>query len=205
MKRPPPNQASRAAGDRWALAHTLTARGQLLLRTGDLAAGRQALAEAEAVARELGSPFTLATALNVHAGVLLAGSDDDAALDRLEQALRLSLDLGSWNLIVTIPALALFYNLQFGQPLLVLALVAARRGILPLAATLFAAAERAAAASALVVAFPPYLASAEDCLRDLRSALDEETFDRAWSEGRELPARDLADCVSLIRNQPAPI
>jgi predicted ATPase/DNA-binding XRE family transcriptional regulator len=183
-------RTGRESRDLWALAHALAARGQLLLRSGDVDAGRTVLAEAEQVARDLGSPFTLATVLNVHAAVFLMVDEQDAALDRLAEAAALSVALGStWNLLVTVPTLAL---------------VASRRGLLDTAATLFSAAERTAAASSLAVSFPPYLDSAQRCLRELRSNLDDATFERAWNAGRDLRAGDIERHVSRIRSRSGP-
>ncbi|UQX87454.1 helix-turn-helix domain-containing protein [Jatrophihabitans telluris] len=181
---------SRAVADLWALAHALAAHGQLHLRTNDFQAGRRSLDEAEVVSRRLGSPFTLATVLNVNAGLLLSVGEDEAALVRLEEAAQLSIGLASnWNLIVTLPALAL---------------VATRQELPQLAVALFSAAERAANASSLVVAFPPYLESTDHCLRGLHSVLSDEEFERAWERGRSLDLREIDGWVSSIRARLGP-
>ena len=68
-----------AVDDLWAMAHSLLAEGQRLLTLGDFDAAATRLAEAERLARDLGSPFTLATVLNVRGTQSLLVGDEDAA------------------------------------------------------------------------------------------------------------------------------
>ncbi|TFV82779.1 XRE family transcriptional regulator, partial [Blastococcus sp. CT_GayMR20] len=70
--------AALAAGG-WVRAHAAMAEAQLRFATGDLPASAAMLDEAERLARDLGSPFTLATLLNMQATVALAADDDTAA------------------------------------------------------------------------------------------------------------------------------
>jgi hypothetical protein len=172
-------------GDRWTNAQALIARGQLLLLSGDVAGARTALADAEALARDLGGAFTLATALNVQAVLALQSSEVDDALDRLAEAAGLAVEVGTtWTLIYTLPALAV---------------VASERGLPDVAVTLFAAGATMAAASSLVVSFPPSRESAEQYLATLESQVDATSFETAWNAGRDLRPADIAEYVAQIR------
>ena len=119
------------------------AEGQRLMQTGDLGGATGALLDVERRARRLGSPFTLATALNMQASLAQVIGDDDAAIVRLVESADLAADAGiTWTLACTMPGLAV---------------LAARRGRLELAAELFAAGSAAAEAAAVAVTFPPDL------------------------------------------------
>ncbi len=164
-------------GQAWARAHAVTARGQLLLRSGDLGGGTAELAEAERLARELGSPFTLATVLNVQASLAQLAGDEDAALARWTEAADLAAEVRTtWTLAYTLPGLAV---------------VAARRGAPELAARLFAAGSATAEASSVAVAFPPDVEVARRVLPEVRAALGEAAFERAWDAGRLLRPGDV--------------
>ena len=54
-------EAARALDDGWAMAHSQLAEGQRLLVPGEYDAATATLGDAEALARELGSPLTLVT------------------------------------------------------------------------------------------------------------------------------------------------
>jgi len=79
-----------AADDAWSATHARIADGQRLLTLGRGGPAATVLAEAEAMARDLASPFTLSVALNVQATQLLGSGDDDGALDKYREATRLS-------------------------------------------------------------------------------------------------------------------
>jgi predicted ATPase/DNA-binding XRE family transcriptional regulator len=177
-------QAS-ATEDPWAMAHAMIADGQRLLTGGDFAAATARLAEAERLARDLGSPFTLATVVNVRATQSLLVGDEEAALTRYRETTRLSAEVGTtWTLIYGLPGLAT---------------VAARRGQPELAAVLFAAGAMTSDASSLVVAYPPDLAFAQEALAGVRAALGEPAFAAAWERGRGLRIADLPAWADRIR------
>jgi predicted ATPase/DNA-binding XRE family transcriptional regulator len=178
-----------AAGG-WVRAHAALAEAQLLFATGDVAASAATLAEAERLARELGSPFTLATLLNVQATVALAADDDAAALDRYAEAAALAAEVGTtWTLAYTLPGLAV---------------VAARRGLPELAAELFAAGSATAEAGSVAVSFPPDLESAGAALSAVRTELGEDAFRRAWERGRGLRPDDVPGLAGAISGRRAP-
>ena len=133
-----------------------------MLRDGDVEASRAALLEAGSVARALGSPFTLATALNGQASLAVVTGDDDTALERLTEAVDLAADIGTtWTLAYSLPALAA---------------LAARRGQAELAARLFAAGAQSASGT---VAYPPHPDAARTWLAAVRAELGEEAFAQA--------------------------
>ncbi len=177
-------------GQAWARAHAVTARGQLLLQSGDLAGGTAELAEAERLARELGSPFTLATVLNVQASLAQLAGDEETALARWTEAADLAAAVRTtWTLAYTLPGLAV---------------VAARRGAPELAARLFAAGSATAEAASVAVAFPPDVESARRVLPEVRAALGEEAFGRAWDAGRLVRPGDVPALVAGLRPSRAP-
>jgi ATP/maltotriose-dependent transcriptional regulator MalT len=174
-------------GDAWASAHAGAARGQGLLRAGDLEGSERALREAEAVARALGSPFTLATELNGRASLALARGDDDAALDLLTEAVELAARIGtSWTLAYALPALAA---------------LAARRGDPELAAELYAA---GAEASSVTVAYPPEAVVAHTSPAGVRAELGDEAFARAWERGRGVRPDAAPRLVARLTRPAAP-
>ncbi|MGY1753768.1 ATP-binding protein [Blastococcus sp. SYSU D01042] len=177
-------------GREWVGAHTAMTRGQLAFVSGDLAGGAAELAGAERIARDLASPFTLATVLNVQASVALAAEDDGTALDRWAEAGALAAEVGtSWTLAYTLPGLAV---------------LAARRGQPELAAELFAAGSTTAEADAVAVTFPPDLAVAGHWLAAVRAELGEEAFAAAWGRGRGLRPSDVLRLARALSGAPAP-
>jgi ATP/maltotriose-dependent transcriptional regulator MalT len=172
----------------WAQAHTAITRGQWLLQRGDVGGGTAVLLGAERVARELGSPFTLATVLNMQATVLQAVGEDDAALAKHREAAELSVEVGTtWTLVYAV---------------LGLAVAAARRGQPETAAELFAAGSASEEASSVAVSFPPDLAEVQRWLPVVRAELGEEGFRRAWERGRALRPDDVPRLAARIT--PAP-
>ncbi len=168
----------------WVRAHAAMARAQLLLSTGEDKAAAASLAEAERLARELGSPFTLATLLNMQATVALGRDDDAGALDRYADAAALAAEVGTtWTLAYTLPGLAV---------------VATRRGLPELAAELFAAGWTTAEAGSIAVSFPPDLASAQAALSAVRTELGADGFRRAWERGRGLRPGDVPRLAGAI-------
>jgi hypothetical protein len=141
------------------------------------------------MARELGSPFTLATILNVQASLALAIDDDATASAHWTEAAALAASVGtSWPLAYALPGLAV---------------VAARRGRPELAAELFAAGSATAEADSVAVTFPPDLEAARQWLPAVRAELGEEAFAAAWERGRGLLPADIAGlAASLSRSGP---
>jgi predicted ATPase/transcriptional regulator with XRE-family HTH domain len=177
--------AAAAVHDGWAKAHAELAEGQRLMTLGRFDAATETLAEAERFARALGSPFTLATVLNVRATQDLLVGDDDAALARYQEATRLSAEVGTtWTLVYGLPGLAT---------------VAARRGQMDVAAVLFAAGATTSDASSLVVAFPPDLAFAQEAVARTQEALGDKAFREAWERGRDLRTEDLPSWADRVR------
>jgi hypothetical protein len=161
----------------WAGVHAGFVHGQLLMAEGDLSGADLVLRAAEADARTLGAPFSLAIVLNMQASVALARGEDDTALRCLVEAAELAAEVGTtWTLVYTLAALGA---------------LAARRNQPELAVTLFAAGSATAEASSLALSFPPDLASAQQGLSAARAALADEAFARAWDAGRRQQSSDV--------------
>ncbi|HEY7989475.1 MAG TPA: hypothetical protein VIE19_09675, partial [Lapillicoccus sp.] len=170
--------------------HALLADGQRLLIVGDFDTATATLTEAERLARELGSPFTLATVVNVRGTQSLLVGDEDAALERYQETIRLSAEVGTtWTLVYGLPGLAT---------------VAAHRGQMEEAAVLFAAGATTSDTSSLVVAFPPDLAFAQQALSAVQAELGEVAFQAAWERGRDLPTAELPAWADRVRPRRAP-
>jgi predicted ATPase/transcriptional regulator with XRE-family HTH domain len=179
-----------ATGHSWALAHAATAQAQLLFLAGDLPGAAERLAEAEARARGAGGPFTIATVLNVQASLALTRGDDDTALRGWTEAAELAAAVGTtWTMAYTVPGLAA---------------VAARRGLPDLAAELFAAGSATAEAAAVEISFPPDLESLARHLPEVRAALGEDAFRRAWERGRGLRPADVPRLAAEVSARRAP-
>jgi tetratricopeptide (TPR) repeat protein len=173
----------------WAGAHSGATRGQLLIRTGDVDAATAALASAVDRARTLGSPFTLAAAINIQATLLQVMGDDDAALARHTEGAVLSAEVGTtWTLVYSV---------------LGLAVGAARRGRYELAAELFAAGSATEESSSVVVSFPPDLALVQEWLPVVRTELGEEAFGGAWERGRRLVPGDVPRLAAELTRGPS--
>ena len=177
-----------AAGDGWALAHARTAQGQLGMVAGDLAASAASLADAEELARELGSPFTLATVLNVQASLARLQGRDERALEHLLEAGWLAVEVKTtWPLVYTLPALGA---------------LAAERDLPELATLLFAAGAATAEGSSLAVAFPPDVERAEQQLAAVRARLGDDEFRRVWARGRRLGAEEAVRLTEQLAGAP---
>jgi hypothetical protein len=184
------SEIAELSGDSWVHAHATLARGQLLFAAGSVDQSAATLEEAERLARALGSPFTLATLLNVQATVALAGNDDATALDRYAEAATVAAEVGTtWTLVYTLPGLAV---------------VAARRGLPELATELFAAGSTIAEAGSVAVSFPPDLHSAKAALRGVQRDLGKDAFRRAWERGRELRPDSVPGLAGAISGRRAP-
>ena len=110
---------------------------------------------------------------------------DDLALDKLSEAAALAAEVGTtWTMVYTLPALGV---------------QAARRGLLDLAAVLFAAGAATAEASSVAVAFPPSREGAEHWLATVRRELSPEAWERATAVGRALPVEGVAGLAAQIR------
>ena len=168
------------------LAQTRFAQGQLEFRAGSVAASLERLAEAERIGRRSGLPFTLAVVLNMQAEVAeLTDADDLVTLDQLTEAAELAAEVGTtWSLVYTLAALAV---------------LAARRSLLELAAVLFASAEATAEASSIPLSFPPSREGVDHWISVVHEQLDAETWRRAQESGRTLPPSAVADLARQIR------
>ncbi len=163
-------EESKAAGRTWVAAHARIAQGLLAITSGDLATAAAVLSEAMGAARELGNPFTLATALNVNATLTELLGDEPATASLLGEAVTLSLGARlSWTLGYSLPALAS---------------VAQRVGDPASAAWLFGAGASISAADAVDPTFPVSRALSERGLDATRAALGEPAFTREWDAGR---------------------
>jgi hypothetical protein len=80
-----------------------------------------------------------------------------------------------------------------------LAVLAARRSLLEIAAILFAAAEATAEASSVRVSFPPSREGLDHGRGVVRDQLDRETWRRAQGSGRSLPPGAVLDVARQIR------
>jgi predicted ATPase/DNA-binding XRE family transcriptional regulator len=173
----------------WVGAHSRMIRGQLLIRTGAVAEATAALAEAERAARQLASPFTLASIINVQATLLQVMEDDDAALAKHTEGAVLSAEVGTtWTLVYSV---------------LGLAVAAARRGMPELAAELFAAGSATEESTSVLVSFPPDLELVRQSLPAVRAELGEEAFGRAWERGRRLAPGDVPRLAAELTRAPA--
>ena len=76
------------AGRPWVGVHARLAQGQLALVAGDLATAGEVLPEVVSASRNRGNPFTLATALNVHATLTELLGDEPATAALLGEARR---------------------------------------------------------------------------------------------------------------------
>ena len=174
----------------WAGAHTAMAESQLRFSAGDVDGAVAALAEAEELARALGNPFSLATVLNVQASFALAVGDDGTALEKWTEAATLAAAVGTtWTLVYTVPGLAM---------------IAARRGLLDLAAELFAAGSATAEAGSVAVTFPPDLQMAAHWLGVVRTGLGEDGFRRAWERGCGVRPDDVLGLAGQLSDRSGP-
>ena len=156
------------------LAQTRFAQGQLEFQAGDLDRSTAVLAEAEAIARRAGLPFTLTVVLNMQAMVAELTGADDVALEQLREAAALAAEVGTtWTLVYSMPALGI---------------LAARRGLFDVAAVLFAAGAATAEASSVAVSFPPSREGVDHWLATVRRELGR----RGVGPGRGRRARPVA-------------
>ena len=154
----------------WLEIHLRLLRGQLEVLTGDLEAARSTLAEVERRARRWGSPFSLATVLNVEASLAKLAGEDSDALERLIEAAALAAEAGiGWTQVYTVPALA-DLAVRGGQP--------------ELAVRLYAAAATLAEATGLAVSYPPDVDRGLAVMALARAQVDPSEFERLSESGR---------------------
>ncbi len=168
----------------WASLHCRIAAGQVALLAGRLDEAERLLVEAEADARALGNPFTLATTLNLRATVteLRDAHSETAAL--LAEAAELSVDARiSWTLAYTLPALA-------G--------VAVRLGELQAGAQLFGASASYSAEHSVAASFQTAKALAERDLAAARDELGEAEFRTAWDAGRDTTGAGVVELAQTL-------
>jgi predicted ATPase/transcriptional regulator with XRE-family HTH domain len=155
----------------WAAAHRRIAEGQVALLAGVADEADRLLLEAEALARELGNPFTLATALNVRATLTELRAEHTVSAQLLAEAAELSVGCAiSWTLAYTLPALAA---------------VAVRLGELETGARLFGASASYSAAHSVATNFQTSRELADRSLAVAREQLGGQRFRAAWDAGRD--------------------
>ena len=169
----------------WLEIHLRLLRGQLEVLTGDLEAARSTLAEVERRARRWGSPFSLATVLNVEASLAKLAGEDSDALELLIEAAALAAEAGiGWTQVYTVPALA-DLAVRGGQP--------------ELAVRLYAAAATLAEATGLAVSYPPDVDRGLAGMALARAQVDPSEFERLWESGRALGPGEVAELAGSLR------
>jgi len=134
--------------------------------------------------RNRGNPFTLATALNVHATLTELLGDEPATAALLGEAVALSLAARlSWTLGYSLPALAS---------------VAQRVGDPSSAAWLFGAGASISAADAVDPTFPVSRALSDRGLDAARAALGEPEFTREWDAGRAASDAEIQARAAMV-------
>ena len=169
----------------WLDVHLRLLCGQLEVLSGDLESAHGTLADVERRARLLGSPFSLATVLNVEASLAKLAGEDNEALGRLIEAADLAAEAGiGWTQVYTVPALA-DLAVRGGQP--------------ELAVRLYAAAATLAEATGLAVSFPPDVERGLAGMALARAQLDPSAFERLWESGRALGPAEVAELAGAFR------
>ena len=167
------------ASDSWAGTHAVIAQGQRALVGGDYELAQDLLRRAEEAARDLGNPFTLATALNIRATLTQLQNDDAGTAHLLAESIAISVEARiSWTLGYAIPALA-------G--------VAVRLSEPELAARLFGASASHSVVHAVDPRFPASRALSDRDLAAARDQLGDAAFRDAWDDGRTAAAPDIAE------------
>jgi hypothetical protein len=134
------------------------------------------LREGEAVSRETGDAFSLATNLNIQATISQLEGDEERTKAVLRESVALSSALrDSWALVYGLVGLA-------G--------IAARHGEPERAARLFGAAEAMGEAASVTIAFPPARALYEQDLATVRARLDAEALETSWERGRSMTVKE---------------
>ena len=176
----------RQIGDQVGAGLVLTNLGLVLREAGDNERARAVFEEGLAVFSELKDTFGIAFSLS-NLGILAWGERDYARAETLfKESLELRRDIGDKRGIAI--------------SLIGLAVAALGQGHLQRAATIFGTAE--ALREAIEVPPPPFIRDHYDRLvADLRTALGEEAFKKAWDQGRSLPFEQAV--VSALT--PAPV
>lgn len=179
-----------AGVDPWVVAHLRLLHGQIEVLTGDLEAAGRTLVDGERLARLLGSPFTLATILNVRASLAKLTGEDAEALELLIEAAALASEAGiSWTQVYTLPGLA-DLAVRGGQP--------------ELAVRLYAAGASLADGTGLAVSYPPDVERGAHGIALARAQLDPPTFERLWDSGRGLDLDQVAALAESLRGERFP-
>jgi tetratricopeptide (TPR) repeat protein len=158
-------------GNKWGAASMLAFSAAVPLARGDLAHARRLAERALSLAREVGSRDVLYVSLHPLAAIALAEGDNERAARWFEEGLTLSAEVGEVSNVA--------YCLEG------LAAIAASEDRLERAARLWGAAEAIMEPIELIA----YPYATDRSLHDRRVAaarerLDEETWTRAWAEGR---------------------
>jgi hypothetical protein len=143
------------------------------------------LREGEALSRETGDAFMLATNLNIQATISQLEGDEERTAAVLRESVALSSALrDSWTLVYGLVGLA-------G--------IAARHGQPARAARLFGAAEAMGEAASVTIAFPPARALYEQDLATVKAQLDAEAFEASLEEGRTMTVKETV-AEALVEN-----
>jgi predicted ATPase/Tfp pilus assembly protein PilF len=218
---------ARESGDWWSVSVAVSCLGDILYAEGDLSAARRCLEEAVRAAQEVGDSRNIARCENILAAIALEQNHYPRAMRLLEDALAIQRDLDDrWGIARTLTNLgiaseqagdadaararfedALAIQLESDdQPgiaasLECLAALAARRGRLEQAASVYGAAAVlremvGAQRSAEIVR-----RDREDAIAAVADALDDEAFADAWSAGRSMT---LDEAIAYAREASAP-
>lgn len=179
-----------ADADLWLAVHLTVLRAQVDMLSGEIDAAHGTLADGERLARRLGSPFSLATVLNVEASLAKLSGRDSDALEMLIEAAALAGEAGiGWTQVYTLPGLAD---------------LAVRRGEAALAVQLYAAGDALASATGLAVTFPPDVERGVTGIARARAEIDPTTFGRLWESGRGLALDHVAEMADALRGRDRP-
>jgi predicted ATPase/DNA-binding XRE family transcriptional regulator len=160
-------------GNKWGAASMLGFSATVPFSRGDLAHARRLAERGLSLAREVGARDVLYVNLHPHAAIALAEGDNERAARLFEEGLTLSAEVGEANNV----ALCMEG----------LGAIAASEGRLERAARLWGAAE--AILEPIEVIAYPYATDRslhERRVAATRERLDEETWTRAWTEGRAM-------------------
>ncbi len=168
----------------WHHAHAVASLAQADLAEGDLGSARTGLIAAEAAARALGNPFTLATVLNIRGTLEELAGDRAATARAVLEAVRLGLAARmGWTLAYSLAAAA-------G--------VAAAAGELVVAAELFGAVASLSASHEVDPRFAASAALAEGALTGVRRGLGPAAYAQAWSNGRTASLDQLGALIDRL-------
>ncbi len=169
----------RKLGERLGVGVALNRLGYIAAASGDIERAEQLLEEAATLLRAQGSDWDLAVNRNIYAFLFLLRGDYERAEELLRESLQLSVQLRDrW---------------ASGYLLVHLALTAAMQGEFERAARLFGAADRLREVASVAIQMSLMHPLLEQQLSATRSALGEEGYARARSEGWAMPLEQAVD------------